>query len=154
MVFCFLTPSNKLQLTRELKVERKAPSHPSIGGSKGYNLWYRREQMEKYQNGEPVNDTSNKNIDLFVACIIIYPQAQLDEIAMYLCNDSIGHYSNQLISQRLKELKITNKKPSIEAFKAYSPANIAMANLITMINFTQRLVPYIEYGQSYELDPS
>eukprot|EP00536_Pseudo-nitzschia_multiseries_P000951 jgi/Psemu1/2155/gm1.2155_g len=74
----------KLQLTRELKVERKAPSHPSIGGSKGYDSWYRRQQMEKHQNGESVN----------------------------------------LISQRLEKLQIINKKPSIEAFKAYSPANM------------------------------
>eukprot|EP00536_Pseudo-nitzschia_multiseries_P013481 jgi/Psemu1/35288/gm1.35288_g len=44
--------------------------------------------------------------------------------AMYLYNDGNRLYSNQLVSQRLKELQITNKKPSIEAFKAYSPANM------------------------------
>eukprot|EP00536_Pseudo-nitzschia_multiseries_P001411 jgi/Psemu1/3312/gm1.3312_g len=82
-----------LQLTRELKVERKASFHPSVGGSKGYDLWYRQQQMERRQN------------------------------AMYLYNDGVGLYSNQLISQRLKELQITNKKPSIKAFKVYSPAN-------------------------------
>eukprot|EP00536_Pseudo-nitzschia_multiseries_P012713 jgi/Psemu1/32895/gm1.32895_g len=89
----------KLQLTRELKVERKASSHPSVGGSKGYDL-------------------------CLVVCIIIYPQTQLGEIAMYLYNNGVGLYSNQLISLRLKKLQITNKKPSIEAFKAYFPANI------------------------------
>eukprot|EP00536_Pseudo-nitzschia_multiseries_P015348 jgi/Psemu1/42184/gm1.42184_g len=83
----------KLQLTRELKIERKAlVSHPSIGGSKGYDLWYRRQQMKRHQN------------------------------VMYLYNDGVGLYSDQLISQRLKELQITNKK--IKAFKAYSPANM------------------------------
>eukprot|EP00536_Pseudo-nitzschia_multiseries_P003337 jgi/Psemu1/7534/gm1.7534_g len=50
--------------------------------------------------------------------------AQLDEIAMYLYNNGIKLYSNQLISQRLKELQITNKKLSTKAFKAYSPANM------------------------------
>eukprot|EP00536_Pseudo-nitzschia_multiseries_P018113 jgi/Psemu1/54190/gm1.54190_g len=76
--------------------------------------------------------TGNKDRDLvvdpalvsLVVCIIIYPQVQLDEIAMYLYNNGAGLYSNQLTSQRLKELQITNKKPSIEAFKAYSPANM------------------------------
>eukprot|EP00536_Pseudo-nitzschia_multiseries_P017123 jgi/Psemu1/49423/gm1.49423_g len=43
---------------------------------------------------------------------------------MYLYNDDVRLYSNQLISQRLKELQITNKKPSIKAFKAYSPADM------------------------------
>eukprot|EP00536_Pseudo-nitzschia_multiseries_P001389 jgi/Psemu1/3282/gm1.3282_g len=105
--------------------------------------------MERCQNGDPVNNsvaslyqwndqinpyqmTGNKDRDLLVGpalvslvvCIIIYPQAQLDEIAMCLYNDGAGLYSNQLISQRLKELQITNKKPGIEAFKAYSPANM------------------------------
>eukprot|EP00536_Pseudo-nitzschia_multiseries_P013304 jgi/Psemu1/34767/gm1.34767_g len=76
--------------------------------------------------------TGNKDRDLvvdpalvsLVVCIIIYPQVQLDESARYLYNNGAGLYSNQLTSQRLKELQITNKKPSIEAFKAYSPANM------------------------------
>eukprot|EP00536_Pseudo-nitzschia_multiseries_P017840 jgi/Psemu1/52817/gm1.52817_g len=140
----------KLQLTRELKVERKASFHPSVGGSKGYNLWFIQQQMERHQNGEPVNIsiaslyrwnhgitpyrmTGNKDRDLLVgpdlislvACIIIYPEVQLDErVAMYLCNNGVRLYSNQLISQRLKELQITNKKTSIKAFKAYSPVNM------------------------------
>eukprot|EP00536_Pseudo-nitzschia_multiseries_P003255 jgi/Psemu1/7276/gm1.7276_g len=97
----------KLQMTRELKVERKASLHPSVGGSKGYDLWYRQQQMERHENA----------LVSLVVCIIIYPQSQLDEIAMYLYNDGVGLYSNQLISQRLKELQITNKKPSIKAFK-------------------------------------
>eukprot|EP00536_Pseudo-nitzschia_multiseries_P002417 jgi/Psemu1/5477/gm1.5477_g len=103
-----------LQLTRELKVERKALLHPSVGGSKGYDFWYRQQQMEMRQNA----------LVSLVVCIIIYPHVQLDEIAMYLYNDGVGLYSNQLISQRLKELQITNKKPSIKAFKAYSPRNM------------------------------
>eukprot|EP00536_Pseudo-nitzschia_multiseries_P001434 jgi/Psemu1/3350/gm1.3350_g len=84
----------KLQLTRELKVGRKASFHLSVGGSNGYDLWYRQQQMERHQN------------------------------AKYLYNDGIGLHSNQLISQRLKELQFTNKKPSIKAFKACSPANM------------------------------
>eukprot|EP00536_Pseudo-nitzschia_multiseries_P007519 jgi/Psemu1/18136/gm1.18136_g len=43
---------------------------------------------------------------------------------MYLYNDGARLYSNQLMSKRLKELQITNKKPSIEAFKAHFSENI------------------------------
>eukprot|EP00536_Pseudo-nitzschia_multiseries_P007271 jgi/Psemu1/17435/gm1.17435_g len=111
-----------LQLTRELKVERKAFFHPSIGGSKGYNLWYRQQQMERHQNDRDL--LVGPALVSIVVCIIVYPQAQLNEIAMYLYNDGVGLYSNQLISQRLKERQITNKKLSIKAFKTYSPANM------------------------------
>eukprot|EP00536_Pseudo-nitzschia_multiseries_P009087 jgi/Psemu1/22302/gm1.22302_g len=117
----------KLQLTRELKVERKASFRPSVGGSKGYDLWYRQQQMERHQNNELVNDRDllvGLALVSLVVCFIIYPQIQLNEIAVYLYNDGVGLYSNQLISQRLKELQITNKKSSIEAFKAQSPANM------------------------------
>eukprot|EP00536_Pseudo-nitzschia_multiseries_P006922 jgi/Psemu1/16454/gm1.16454_g len=43
---------------------------------------------------------------------------------MYLSNNGARLYFNQLISQRMKKLKIINKKSSIEAFKAYSPENM------------------------------
>eukprot|EP00536_Pseudo-nitzschia_multiseries_P013074 jgi/Psemu1/34048/gm1.34048_g len=112
----------KLQLTRELKVERKASFHPSVGGSKGYNLWYRQQQMERHQNDRDL--LVGLALVSLVVCIIVYPQAQLDEIAMYLYNYGVGLYFNQLISQRLKELQITNKKSSIKAFKAFSLENM------------------------------
>lgn len=54
----------------------------------------------------------------------IYPDAELDEAAAFIVNNGGDVYSRQIISKRLKELRISGKVASVEAFQAFYPQNI------------------------------
>ena len=131
-------------LPRELQQPRQlhAP-HPSHGGTQGYDVWYRLDQIQKWSTGQPI-DVSVASIYnwmkrlvpfrktggrerthligrdqfLLVAFLIAYPDATLDEMATFIFNEGGGLYSTQIISKRLDELQITRKKASIEAYQA------------------------------------
>eukprot|EP00536_Pseudo-nitzschia_multiseries_P018238 jgi/Psemu1/54711/gm1.54711_g len=83
--------------------------------SKRCNLWYRQQQMERHQNDRDL--LVGPALVSLVVCIIIYPQAQLDEIAMYLYNDGIEGAPNH------------QQEAEHRSFKAHSPANMRMAFL-------------------------
>jgi arginine repressor len=59
-------------------------------------------------------------IDLLqlVNFIIAYPDATIDEMIVFMYNQGGELYSQKVVSQRLKELDITKKKASIEAYQA------------------------------------
>ena len=42
------------QLTRELRQDRQSLPHPSIGGSRGYPVWFREAELQRWQNGEEI----------------------------------------------------------------------------------------------------
>ena len=58
-----------------------------------------------------------------VTFLIAYPDASLDEIAVFIYNEGGELYDNSTISRRLKELQITKKKASTEAYQAFTPEN-------------------------------
>jgi transposase len=131
-------------LPREQQQHRQliAP-HPSRGGTQGYSVWYRIEQIEKFDNGQPI-DVSVASIYRWkerltpyrtnggkgrthlvgqdqlrlVMFLIAHPDASLDEMATYIFNEGGGLYSTKILSKRLSELQITKKKASIEAYQA------------------------------------
>eukprot|EP00536_Pseudo-nitzschia_multiseries_P010861 jgi/Psemu1/27275/gm1.27275_g len=92
----------KLQLTRELKMERHQNGERVDVSVAPIYRW--NHQITPYQM------TGNKDRDLLVG-----PPAL---ITMYLCNDGIGLYSNQLISQSLKEQQILDSVAAIGLFDA------------------------------------
>lgn len=54
--------------------------------------------------------------------LIAHPDALLEEMAIFLYNEGATEvYSTSLISKRLKELGVSKKKASIEAFQALRP---------------------------------
>ena len=139
----------ELGLSRQLEVQRREPPHPSRGGTTGYPEWYRDAQLLRHQNGEEVDvsaasisrwsrrreryrSTGNHDrtqlvgVDFLsmVTFLIAYPDATLDEIATYIYNEGGELYDNTTISKRLKELQITKKKASTEAYQAFTPHNI------------------------------
>ena len=144
----------RLQLSRELEQTRQALPHPSIGGARGYPLWFRQEELQRHQTGnpttaspssltrwgirlEPYRMTGNAErselvgIDLILLAIVftIYPQATLDEMAMFIYNEGGGIYERKQISRRLDELCVTSKKSSIEAYQAFTPHHLLREHL-------------------------
>ena len=59
-----------------------------------------------------------------VFLLFAYPAAQEDEIAAFIYDSGGKIYERSQISSRLKELKMTKKKASAEAYQAFLPRNI------------------------------
>ena len=138
-----------LGLTRELHVERTSAPDPARGGSRGYAVHERQAQIEAYRNSEPIQAsvsslyrwmdreephrmTGNKRKEklvgfdqmLLVIFLYAFPDAEADEIATFIWNESGKVYDRQTISKRMIELHMTKKKASTEAYQAYTPANL------------------------------
>jgi hypothetical protein len=130
-------------------VNRTAKPNPAIGGSSGYDAWYREQQVTRFANGEPIdvglatiyrwrermvafratgNKTSSTIVGedqlLMVFLLFAYPEAQEDEIAAFIYDSGGQIYERSQISKRLNELAMTKKKASTEAYQAYTPRNI------------------------------
>jgi hypothetical protein len=119
---------------------------PSNGGSTGYPVWYRREQLQKWNEGEqtdvsqaslycwadrphPFRQTGGQArttivgmdmIHLVVTFLIAHPDSTQDEMAALVYNEGCALYSKQRNSEHLNDLEITKNKASIKAFQASS----------------------------------
>jgi hypothetical protein len=136
-------------LNKALEVDRTAKPNPANGGSSGYDVWFREQQVAKFNNGQPIdvavatiyrwrdrmltfratgNKTSSTIVGedqlLMVFLLFAYPEAQEDEIAAFIYDSGGQIYERSQISKRLKELNMTKKKASTEAYQAYTPRNI------------------------------
>jgi hypothetical protein len=139
---------SELGFSRETTVLRtKVKPHPGRGGSDGYEVWFRMDQIARNRAGLPITasissinrwkkrlmpyrKTGNRSrrklvgTDLLnlVFFLIAHPDALLEEMAIFLYNEGAAEvYSTRLISKRLKELGVSKKKASIEAFQALRP---------------------------------
>jgi hypothetical protein len=136
-------------MTRASQVTRTSKPNPANGGSTGYDTWFREQQVAKFENGEDVdvgiasiyrwrermlafratgNKTSSTLVGedqlLMVFLLFAYPAAQEDEIAAFIYDSGGKIYERSQISKRLKELKMTKKKGSTEAYQAFTERNI------------------------------
>jgi hypothetical protein len=93
--------------------------HPREGGSSGYPVWSREEQLEKSNAGE---ETAGTDVINLVVLLFAHPDATIDEMAAHICNEGGDLYSSQQISKRLKRLDITTKIASVEAYQAQAEA--------------------------------
>jgi hypothetical protein len=66
---------------------------------------------------------------LLAVCLYAYPEAQADEIAMFIFENGGGIYNRGAISNRMKDLKMTRKAASTEAYQAFTPRNLLRAEL-------------------------
>jgi hypothetical protein len=133
-----------LGLSRVLQVDRRVD--PSVGGSRGYPVWNRIEQLARRDAGEetvaskrslerwdirllPYAMTGNKQktqvvgIDIvnLVIFLLAWPDATLDEMATHLYNDGAEQiYSRPTMSIRLGELEIAKKKAATDAYQSQS----------------------------------
>jgi hypothetical protein len=65
-------------------------------------------------------------IDQLLLCIflLVHPDAEDDEVAVFIVNNGGQLYDRQLISQRKKDLEYSRKRASIEAYQAFLPLNL------------------------------
>ena len=137
----------ELGLLRKLAQPWRVEPHPRGGGSSGYPVWSREEQLVRWNAGE---DTKASRSSLFgwqvclfphrcagnhartqivgtdlidlVVFFFAHPDATINEITAYLYNEEGDMYSSQQNSKRLKELGITKKIASVEAYQAQAEA--------------------------------
>lgn len=146
---------SKQGLSRELQQNRTdLPADPSKGGSRGYPVWARQDDLQRLQTGlptrasasslrrwtnriTPYQQTGNKarqNLtrgDQLLMSIFLFawPEAEADEVATYIYNNSGNLYSRQDISSRMKDLDLTKKVASTEAYQAFEPRNVLRVQL-------------------------
>lgn len=139
-----------LGLSRELAEERAPLPDPSRGGSRGYPVTIRRREIDRVDDGHepafasmrsiyrwrtrlhPYRMTGNRQKDslcgtdqvLLAFYLQVYPEAESDEVAIFIFDNGGDLYSRQMIDKRCKELMITKKKASTEVFQAFLPVNI------------------------------
>jgi hypothetical protein len=85
----------------------------------------------------PYRQTGNKErahvtgFDQFLLSIALftYPTGTAETFAMFIIANGGRTYSNRAITRKLKEMKVSNKKASIEAYEAYSERNIIRSRL-------------------------
>ena len=131
-----------LGFSRQLEQTRRIAPHPRHGGSSGYPVWYRQQQLTRFHAGmqidvsvatiyrwlkrlEPHRRTGNGprttiiGADLLnlVTFITAWPDAHLDEMACFIYNEGGNLYLTEAISKRLAELEITKKKASVEGYQ-------------------------------------
>ena len=133
----------ELDLSRELDQTHHVKPSPSLGGGGyDYDVWYCQMQLTKAQNGEevdmscssirwinclePFHQTGYKawetdvGLDLItlVSFLTAWPEGTIDEMAPFIYNKGGELYSVDGISRRLKDLGISTKRASTEAYQA------------------------------------
>jgi len=120
------------------------PAH--FGDSGGYPVWYRENQLDKFNAGEaievslasiyrrdvhhePFRQTGNGprttvvgvNLLNLVTYITALPDGTLDEMAAFIYNEGGGLYSRQAISNRLQDFDVMRKKASTKGYQTQPP---------------------------------
>ena len=141
-------------LSRVTGTTRAVIPHPSVGGTRGYPVWHRLQDLERAAEGLPTDAspsshwrwtrrllpykmTGNHSSQTLVGadqllmalCLSIWPDATADEIATFIYNEGGGVYSRAKIARRLKKLHVTRKVSSTEAYQAFLPNNLLRAEL-------------------------
>ncbi|GKZ00788.1 hypothetical protein MPSEU_001030500 [Mayamaea pseudoterrestris] len=140
-------------LARQLGALRQAPPHPSRGGSTGYPVSQREQELAREQQGLPVamsrstmyryrvngvnpkRATGNRQREVLVGlsqialAIILFahPEASVDQIATFIYANTGEVVSRSQVSERMAELQISKKKASTEAYQAFTPVNMLRA---------------------------
>ena len=144
-----------LGFSRILERPRTVPPHPRRGGSRGYPVCMREEQLALAAAGQPTTvcartiqrwqqrliphrQTGNRENSvlrglhqiLLSTYVFAHPEATADEIATFIANSSDGTiYSRQAISTRLKQLGLSRKRASMEANQASLPRNMLLREM-------------------------
>jgi hypothetical protein len=133
--------SRELGLSCKLAQTYCVRPHPSYGGSSRHPYWVREEQLQKWNEGEETKVSQSTlyrwslrplphhktgicartqiiGTDLINLIIFIYahPDAQIDDMVVYLYNKGGELYANQQISDCLRELDIMRKIASVKAY--------------------------------------
>ena len=129
-----------------IAVDQGLMTHPSVGGTRGYPVWHRLLDLDRAEQGLeidasrsshwrwnhrilPFRMTGNRSNGtivgadqlLAVICVTIWPDSTTDDIATFVFNEGGGVYTRGQVSKRMKEMEITRKVGSTEAYEAFTP---------------------------------
>lgn len=92
------------------------------------NNWLDR--LEPYEmSGNRKRQLVGRDQFLMVLYLTAYPDALQDEIAAFIAEHGDAIYSKSTISDRMRDLKYSRKRASIEAYQAFLPQNILKRDL-------------------------
>lgn len=131
---------NVLNMVQNLGSVRAAADASNVSQATIYQ-WQNRVEPYRMTGGREREALVGKDQFLMAQFIYIYPSATLKEIAAFLYTNTGNLYSDQLISRRLKDLDVTRKKASTEAYQAFSPQALLRLQL-----FFTRPPPLGVYG--------
>jgi hypothetical protein len=105
-------------------LEHTAQGHPVRVSIRSLGRW--EERLDCYKRTGNQEKSSLVGVDqlLLVLAITIYPDSNEDKITTFIYNEGGGLYPNSTISSRLKELNISRKVVSTEAYQAFTPINL------------------------------
>jgi len=170
-------------LSRQLQQTRRELPHPRDAGSSGYPVWFRDAQLAKWHTGEATEvsvaslyrweerrspyrqtgapaRTAIVGVDMIhlATFLIAHSDSTMDEMAAFIYNEGGALYSNQRISERLKDLAVTKKKASIKAYQALN--EVVQFRVYTFWNYPPplgifqvplfRLIDFDEFGVTLE----
>jgi hypothetical protein len=101
-------------------------SHPLRGVAHGYKVWYRHDQLERAAEGREVSVCKT-------SILLAYPNAIADEIVAFLYNQTGRLYPNSSIYRRMKELRISMKKASIDVRYNFVYGHSGMVCLVLVL---------------------
>ena len=141
-------------MNRVTEVTRGSLPHPARGGTRGYPVWHRIQDLLRAAQNLPTDaspashsrwgnrllpyrmtgNSNNQSIVgadqlLAVTCITIWPDSTTDEVALFIYNEGGGVFTRGQVARRLKELGVTRKVGSTEAYEAFTPQNLFRAEL-------------------------
>jgi hypothetical protein len=110
-------------------LEQAAQGHPVRASIRSLGRW--QERLDRYRRTGNQERSSLVGVNqlLLVLAITIYPDSNEDEIATFIYNKGGGLYPNSTILNRLKELNISRKVVSTEAYQAFTPINLFKVEL-------------------------
>ena len=93
------------------------------------NRWRRRIRPYRQTGGKQRACMTGLDLMLLSICLFFFPRAKADEIAAFIASNGGDIYSRQTIYKRCAELKLGRKRGSLEAYQAFTPANILRAEM-------------------------
>jgi hypothetical protein len=151
---CRAAARRKLGFARELQQPCTRESDPARAGSKGYPVWYRMDQLARFDAGDDVRVSTASiyrwrerldshqmtggkaredliGVDQMLLTLFgaAYPEAKADEITIFIFKNGGRVYNRGVISFKMKELCMTQKRTSTEAWQAFTPINLLKVEL-------------------------
>jgi transposase len=102
---------------------REAAEHFNVAVSSLYR-WIRRIHPYRMTGGKEREGLVGRDLLLLSIGLTIYPDFKADELASFIVENGGEMYSRQMISQRMKDIGMSIKVASTEAYQAFTPINM------------------------------
>ena len=95
--------------------------------------WQQRIVPYRSTGGAERQNLFGRDLLLMALWLFIWPCATGDQIGAFIFNQSGAMYSREAISQRMKEMELTRKKASTEAYQAFNRINLLAQSRMVLV---------------------